>query len=46
MHSSASGAAALMVFRSFSSATRWSSLKAARYSSMVLGLAAMAYAPE
>src|SRR5881409_2929928 len=38
MHSSAFGAAALMVFRSFSSAARLSSLKAARYSSMVLGL--------
>src|SRR6266516_1841050 len=38
MHSSAFGAAARMVFRSFSSAARLSSLKAARYSSMVLGL--------
>src|SRR6266446_5853541 len=39
MHSSAFGAAALMAFRSFSSAARLSSLKAARYSSMALGLA-------
>src|SRR5881396_1666140 len=38
MHSSAFGAAARMVFRSCSSAARLSSLKAARYSSMVLGL--------
>src|SRR5439155_6734213 len=42
MHSSALGAAALMVFRSFSSAACLSALKAARYSSMVLGLPAMA----
>src|SRR5437867_115376 len=45
MHSSAFGAAARMVLRSFSSAARLSSLKAARYSSMVLGLPAMAAAP-
>src|SRR4029450_1017517 len=38
MHSSALGAALLIVFRSFSSATRWSSFTRARYSSMVLGL--------
>src|SRR5262245_17306862 len=35
-----------MAFRSFSSAARLSSLKAVRYSSMVLGLAAMACAPR
>src|SRR5262245_32221917 len=45
MHSSAFGAAALMVFRSFSSAARLSSLKAARYSSIVLGLLAIGCAP-
>src|SRR6266550_1196277 len=38
MHSSASGAAARMVFRSFSSAARVSSFNPARYSSMVLAL--------
>src|SRR5216683_8212131 len=46
MHSSAFGAAARMIFRSLSSAARLSSLKPARYSSMVLafvlGLGAMA----
>jgi len=45
MHSSAAGAAARMVFRSFSSAARWSSLNAARYWAIVLasalGLGAM-----
>src|SRR5262245_35358163 len=46
MHSSAFGAAARMVFRSFSSAARLSALRAARYSSMVFGLAAMAVARE
>src|SRR5205807_6132666 len=46
MHSSAFGAAALMVLRSFSSAARLSALKAARYSSMVLGLDVMACAPD
>src|SRR5712664_3294077 len=45
MHSSAFGAAERMVFRSFSSAARLSSLKAARYSSMVLGPPAMACPP-
>src|SRR6266496_1473868 len=39
MHSSASGATALMVLRSVSRAARLSSLSAARYSSMVSGLA-------
>ena len=43
---SAFGAAVLMVFRSFSSAARLSSLRTARYSSIVLGLAAMACASE
>ena len=43
MHSSAPGAAALMVWRSFSSALRWSALKAERYASMVRGLPAMAF---
>src|ERR1041384_374807 len=37
MHSSARGAAALMAFRSFSSAARLSSLTRARYSSIVFG---------
>src|SRR5258706_3050956 len=52
MHSSAFGAAARMVLRSFSSAARLSALKAARYSSMVLGcrpwlmLSAQHQAPE
>src|SRR5436309_3479579 len=46
MHSSALGATALMVFRSFSSVARFSSLKAARYSSMVLGLFVMVYDPS
>src|SRR5687768_8077512 len=41
MYSSAFGAAARMVLRSFSSAARLSSLTAARYSSMVFGFAAM-----
>src|SRR5882672_11446057 len=46
MHSWAFGAAARMVFRSRSSAVRLSSLNAARYSSMVLGLAGMTVTPE
>src|ERR1051326_5483262 len=41
MHSSAFGATARMVLRSFSSAARLSSVKAARYSSMVEGLPAL-----
>ncbi len=45
MHSSAFGAADLMALRSFSSAARFSLLKGARYSSMVCGLADMAFAP-
>ncbi len=36
MHSSASGAAALITWRSFSSASRFSALSAARYASGVL----------
>src|SRR2546425_2922863 len=43
MHSSALGAADLMALRSFSSAARFSLLKGARYSSMVRGLAGMAW---
>src|SRR5712691_13333740 len=43
MHSSALGAADLMALRSFSSAARFSLLKGARYSSMVCGLAGMAW---
>src|SRR5437660_825453 len=46
MHSSAFGAAALMAFRSFSSAARLSSLKDARYSSMVFGLGDMTCPPR
>lgn len=41
MHSSPSGAAALMSLLSFSSTGRFPWLKGARYSSMVWGLAAM-----
>src|SRR5687768_6435164 len=40
MLSSASGATDLIVLRNFASGTRWRSGSAARYSSMVLGLAA------
>src|SRR5262249_24132475 len=46
MHSSACGTVARMVWRSCSSAPRWSALTAARYSSMVLGFAAMPGAPK
>src|SRR5947209_1194404 len=46
MHSSAFGAAALTAFRNPWSAARLSGLKAARYSSMVLGFGTTACAPE
>src|SRR5262245_42741565 len=43
MHSSAAGTAARIVSRSFSSARRWSGVTAARYSSIVVGLAATVF---